>query len=442
MEIEQSSLWREVRAVQQASTSVHNYWTADIHANGLTITALKMLSMDNLQDFTTGFADELIVELVLPRGVYASKIYPYQSNLEITLYKNPLVENSDVGKLDSPRQTERFTAIMFDMGSDIIQANGMAAPTQQALDLSDIIQVKFQLISKAVEQIRSRYAGTIGRYATVEDIIKGILTKESSYVTADGQQMVVNVDMVPADNKTVRTHLPIEQPIRLTDVPGYVQEHFGVYSTGLSVYIHKDRWFVWPTYNTTRFEEAEETITFINVPKNKMPGTERTFRTVGRNTIALVTGQVRFVDNQDKRQLNLGNGARFMSAEKLGKFVTVKDGKATASRGGAVTEVVGTARENGINSVPMSDSGITSNSWNEYSKLAQRQGRFLDITWENCDSTKVYPGVPIKFLYLDGDEIKTLTGLILAAHHYTEVLGEGLLASRHRTNAALSLYVA
>lgn len=421
---------------------MHYYWTVDIHANNLAIRALKFLSRDTVQDFVSGFADEIIIKVALPKGVYQNKILPYQANLEITLYKNPILEGSDVSDLTQVRQTERFEASLLDKGSDVVASPGMNPVSQQGMDLTDIEYVEFQLINKAVNQIRMLSVGTVVRGNTPEETIQGFLYDRTRSVRVDGQVAVSRVDMVKASNQTKRNHISLEHGLRLTDLPGYIQEHVGVYSTGLSHYIQDDIWYVWPTYDTTRFDQSvNPTITFINVPRNKMPGIERTYRQTGRNTVALVTGDVRFSDNQDKRQLNLGNGVRFTDANKITDFVKMGQGRALASRGGSNTEAVSVPRENGLNNVTMSDNPITTNSWKEYSKLAIRQGNFLEIVWENSNPNLLYPGIPVKFIYLDGDEIKTLTGVVLGAHHYVETQGVGALTSRHKTNTALSLFV-
>ena len=71
---------------------------------------------------------------------------------------------------------------------------------------------------------------------------------------------------------------------RLVDIPKYLQEsQRGVFGSGLSSYYRDGYWYIWPSYDTTRFTKEEIRLTIINVPQTRFPGMERTFKYDGNN---------------------------------------------------------------------------------------------------------------------------------------------------------------
>jgi hypothetical protein len=444
MEIEQSSLYREVQAIiASANNPVHSAWVAEVHANGMTYRALKVLSVDMVCDFENNYADEIIVTLALPGGTYAKRIYPFQSNLDVTLYKIPLQEVGD--SLDQERQieSERYTATLLDSGNPIMESNAGSALTEDALNLTNIFTIQFQLVNKALEQLRMISWGQIYRRSTVEDVAKLVLTQGSQMVKVDGVRLPQGVDMIEASNKTQRDHIIIPHGVPVVEVPSYLQAKCGgIYSAGLGYYLQGDYWYLYPCYDVTRFNNAPRTMTIINVPKNKFPDIERTYRKDGSNIVVLATGEVSMKTDNDSLQLNQGNGVRFADASRfMEDFSKTENNSTIISRGSNNNEFMSVGRQNGNNNIRSSENAIHANPYVEYSKLARRQGAFLTMVWENSNPTEIFPGMMIKVLYLDQNDIKEVYGVVLKAHHFVHLKGQGLTASRYRNNTALSIFV-
>jgi hypothetical protein len=281
------------------------------------------------------------------------------------------------------------------------------------------------------------------RRATPEEFIKGFMKAKSMEIVVDSIDMPSKVEMTPPSNTAVREHYDFRHGVKLPDVPHIVQNKLGgIYSTGLGYFLKNGCWYFWGAFDTSRFDKADRTLTIINVPANKLPGSERTYRQNGRNLLVLATGEVRFNDDSEKLQLNEGNGLRAPDASQfMGNWVTVKDNKAVASRGASNNEFVGEQRPNGNNNVQMSPTEATANSYVLSSMLARRMGSHIELVWENSDPKLLIPGMPVRVLYLDGDEIKTLEGLSVMNASYVETVGPGLLSTRHRRNTRLTLFV-
>lgn len=444
MDIEQSSLYREVEAiVTSASKPVHYAWRAEIHVNGMTYSPLKLLSIDVSSDYDSKYADEIIVALAISGGTYAKRIYPFKEQVDITLYRQPLLEVGDSIDPERAIETERYTATLIDTGNPLLEANGLNSPSEEALNLTNIFEISFQLVNKALEQLRMISVGGKYRNATVEDVIKSVLTTESRKVAVENIRLPQGVDMVPASNVRSREHVIIPQGTKLVDVPEYVHRKCGgVYSAGLGYYLQGDFWYVYPCYDTTRFNSALQTLTVINIPTNKLPGIERTYRKDSANLVVLATGEVRFRDDSEVQQLNYGNGVRFANADNfMDGFTTTENNKTVAKRSENNSEFVSVTRKSGNNNVQLSASAINSNPFVEYSKLARRQGSLLSFIWENSLPSLIFPGMVTKVMYLEEDDIKEVFGVVLKAHHYVQTKGQGMTDGRHICRTMLSIFV-
>jgi hypothetical protein len=199
---------------------------------------------------------------------------------------------------------------------------------------------------------------------------------------------------------------------------------------------------VYPCFDVTRFNDTSHKLTIINIPDNHFPGLERTYKLTGDNLVILSTGKVKFRDNSNVAQLNKGNGTRFADATKIfDNFSTTKDNKTVASRGSNNSETIGQARPNGQNFVPLGIKKITANPYIEYSALAARQGSLITMVWENANRSLLYPGMPVKIMYLDNDSIKTLYGVLLNVHSFVHTKEPGMTGIRYIVNTTLGVFV-
>jgi len=444
MELQESSLWREVMSVINSGPNpVHFSWSAVITANGETITPLRVLSVDILTDYELNYGDVIMLEVLISAGTYASMVYPYKANLDIQLFKNPLVEIGDNTDNNALPQSEHYTATLVDTGNPIVEANGFNIMTQKTLDLTAVWKVSFQLVNKALEQIRMISVGGIYRNVTTTDVIQTVLTNESKKIDVEGVRMPVGVDIVEGTNTEVRDHVVIPHGMPLVQLPEYIHRHCGgVYSSGFGYYLQGDYWYVYPCYDTTRFQKTMNTMTIINIPKNKLPNIERTYQERGTSLMVLATGEVKLKDDSEEQQLNHGNGVRFADANNfMSGFTDTVDNKTVVSRGANNSEFISVPRLNGNNNVQLSSNPITANPFMEYSKLARRQGNIVTLTWENSQPSLIYPGMPIKLLYMEDDDVVTVYGILLKAHSFVQTKGQGITDNRHLIQTALSIFI-
>lgn len=445
MDIQDSALYREIATIMTDGVKpVHFAYAAVIHANNADVKALKFIQADFSRDYEMNYTDDIRVKLSIPAGDFWAGIYPYMDNLEITLFKYPLAEVGDAGDANQSVQTERYKAVIADMPNSPLMTNtGANQETRNTLNLKDLAEVEFQLLDRSIYQMRMMEYGNGFRQTTVEKVLRAVMTTESAKVVVDQQRINQGVDMVPANNQEVREHIVIPHGTPLTSVPAWVhQKCGGVYSAGFGYYLQNNHWYIYPCYDPTRANKTAPAMTIINMPKNRFRGVERTYRNDGGNLVILATGDVGFNDRANAMQLNRGNGVRFTDASQLiDNFATIKDGVPIASRGKVNTEVVTTTRPDGLNNAQTSPRKLNANPFVEYSDMAARNGSIFGLVWENSDASLITPGMLVAILYLDGDALTQIYGVVLKAHTYIRMQGQGMTSSRHASDTAISVFV-
>ncbi len=446
MEFEQSGLMLEVNAIMnQGAKPVQFQVNCHIIVNttNTTITPLKVLNVDIERNYLDGYSDNIMLEVSLPTGLYSKQIYPYKNNIDVSLVLTPMMETGDqVDTSDAP-QSETYTATLLDTGSPAMEQNGFNAPTQYNMDLTGQTTVHFQLVNKALDQMRMMDVGQVFRGATVDDAIKTLLTNASQTTTVNGQRTVQGVTMQKSANMQARQHIVIPHGVKLVDAAKYIQKFAGgVYNGGMGCYLQGNQWHVYSAMDTTRFNTSQSTLTVINLPKNKYTNVERTYRVAGGQLVVLATGNVKFRDPSNAKQQNLGNGLRFSDATKfMGNFAQLGDNKALASRGANNNEFIGLKRPSGNNNVHRSDNPINANSLEEYSKLSRAMGSVIQMEWQHSSPLLITPGLPTQIMYLDEDSIQTINGVVVGAHHFMQMIGSNFSSAKYATSTVLSIFV-
>lgn len=444
MALDDSTLMQEVvKITTDGPNPVHYSWRAQIHANGEIIDPLKLLSIDINRDYLDSYGDYILIEVAIGAGTFNFDIFPYKNDLTVTLIREPLGEISEATDLTEDINSQELSATLMDASSAVLEGNSLATQDKEAANLTNILYVKFQLVDLALEQIRMQSVGGIFHATPPGEILRYLLTSISNQVEVDQENKVLGVDLYEPSNTTPVTQAVIPHGTRFTDIADVINaKAAGIYNTGMGFYLQKHLWYIYPLYDLTRFDKALKTITLINIPKDRYPQAERTFRRTQNQLIVMVTGETKHADASESSQLNLGNGIRFVDAGKLlESFATVKDNKATALRVKNVNEFVTQKRDNGLNNVQMSDSRITTNNFVELGKLAARAGSAVQVVWQNSDPGAITPGMPAKYIYLVDDQPVEVTGVVLKAHHYVQTDQPGLTSKRHITNSALLLFI-
>lgn len=445
MEVERSSIQREIDLVfKEGPKPVHYTWNAVLHiGKDYNLPIMKVISVDIEEDYENNIAEAFFVRFLIPGGKYIKRIYPNQNNLEITLIRSPIFEADTANNQKVGIYSERFSVALCDTGNPQFTAQTSVVYDETALDRTVLLEVDFQLINKSFEQLRAIQVGGVFRDCTVEDVLKGVLTKESQTINVDAIKKPKGINMVPASNTAVKTQVVLPHGLSLVALPAYMQKYFGVYSAGMGYFFKNGYWYIYPCYDTKRVSESLKSVKIFILPKQKYPTLNRTYRENGNNTVILVTGEASFQSDSEQQQLNHGVGVRFANADQMmDGFIQTEENKALASRGKNVTEVAFTERPNKKNYTPVDPEVITANPYTRYSAMARRMGGVFAVVWENSLPGKIEPGMMVEVVFIDTNGLlKQATGIILKAHHSVQMYAPGIVEARYVMTTALFIYV-
>ncbi len=447
MELKDSPLWQEIQAIafNNGGPPAPYAWKATIVAGGIEVDPFKVISLDIFRDFRQNFGDEVELEMMIPAGTFAYDIYPYRQDLLISLRREGRQVDSDNPLISPDIEAQQLRATLVDDYSVAVEGMRSSAQSREALNLMEILTVKVQLIDLALENVRLHSVGGLFRDITPADCLKYILTAIANDIELDDENKIKGVEMVESPNSDKYKHIVIPSGTRLPDVPMLLQKKVGgLYPTGMGAYLYRQYWYVFPLYDLTRFDKSVKSLTLINIPTNQMPGVERTYRTTANQVIALVTGDVKHLDRTEAVMQNEGNGVRYLDARRaVDGFADTSEGenKAKVMRADNNNEFMAEGRKNGLNNVTTSGNKITANKFEEMSKLSRRLGSEIQCIWENSEIGAIYPGMPVKFMYIKDDRVRELKGVVLGAQHYVQTHGVGVTESRHRTDSTLHLFV-
>jgi hypothetical protein len=422
---------------------VHFHWTGTLLANGLKIQITKITNIDIERDYRKQYTDHISVDCEIPMGTYLSKIFPYKENLLMTLIKTPVEETGSAIAASQDIENHQMRATIKNANDHQLEGNTPAIQDESTANLTALKTVTFQLLDPAVEQIRMMSVGTVMRSTTPGDAIKFFLTSISQKAKVDATSQIKGVDMVSPDNTQVRDHVILPHGLEFSQVPDWIHRHMGgVYNGGFGYYLQNSIWYVYPQYNINRWQSTPKNLTLINIPKNQMPGADRTYRKTNNQLIVLLTGENKHSDDTEGLQLNHGNGLRFTDSAKIMEgFGITKNNKYTVNRSANNTEFVSNPRATGLNNIQMSRMRITNNQFFESGKVARTLGGHMVVTWEHSEPGALYPGMPVKYVYIANNKVTEVYGVLLGVHHYIGMTSGKLTGGHFVCNSALTLFL-
>lgn len=445
-QIEDSALWADIRSILKSSSKTVRFeYRAMLHTEVSDLVITKLISIDIVRDYVNNIGDSIIINFIMPLGDYKSKLYPYRDNLELSLKRIELEEVGTIQKKNTDAIVERFKAVFIQKSNPNISTTEADMIDAESLNKMDIIEVKLQLLDRSLEPLRIKTVSNVYRQVTAKKLIHSVLAGESLQVTVDGKPAIDGIDLVEPNNQEVKQHVILPQGIHITALPTYLQEKMGgVYSAGIGTYLQtynkKKLWFVYPLFNTKRFDENVDKAIIYSVPKEKLMFSDRTYRKDANILHILATSNKMYKDTAETDYMNFGSGFRIADARSyMKKPVKLSEDGPEGSRVHLNHEVVIADRKDGLNYAPVIGENITSNPFREYSKVLARYVARLDLEWENSDFSLLYPGMPCKYVFLQKEKIIELKGIIVFVHGLISLQGTKGTEATYRSTCSLTI---
>lgn len=450
MALDDTALDDEISGILKGPpTPVFADWTLMlITPDGDEVFPVKLLSIDINRDYLNNYADLTIVDAVFPLGVFQNFLLKNREDLKAELVRFPKAWREEVTEpLPSPDDegpiVYMYRAVLLEEKDFTEVVAGVNNQTQAEMDLRDVIRIEIQLLHPALEEIQKMEIGGIYRDEVPLLVSRYILTHLSDQLELPEEERIWGVDMVEPDNEEEYEHVILPQGTKPWDAPRLIQRDWGgCYNTGIGCYLQDHLWYLWPQFNTKRFDITEKTLTVFNIPPWRYRQVEKTWRLTDRQLIILATGDKDHIDNAHHTQLNEGSGERFTHGDRItAGFGETHDNRFTMERKKNNSEYVAVEKE-GYLMVGVSDHNVSNNSFAHVSQFAPRKGTFVHLTWEYSRHELIYPGMPLKYVFLDNvDELIELEGVVVSAHHYLHDTTPGMTKEAFKCNTGLVLFV-
>lgn len=443
--IEHTPLWADIKDVLESKAKpVRFEYRGMLHTEKEDLPVLKIDNMDLVRDYVNSIGDLVRIEFKMPLGEFMIRLYPFRANLEFTIKRILLTDDTEKKIDNSKIITTRYKAIFLVNENPNYTGSGFENLSTDSLNNKEIVQVKLQLLNRALEPIRIKTVQGVFKQVTQKKLIHALLAGESLKVQVDGKAAIDGIDIVEPDNKEVKNHVIFPSSTGVTSIPSFLQEKMGgVYSCGVGNYLQtygkKMLWFVYPTTNTKRFDTSKDNkVIFYALPEGRFSNIDRTYTTDASILKVLVTGPRKYTDSADIDSMNEGSGFRMTDARAfMKKPVEITPEGPMAKRGNLNTEVATQARKDGLNHAPLVQG--SSNPFKEYSKVNARNTSRIDVTWENCDTELLYPGMPCKYIFLDQGKAVELRGTVAFVHGVTQLQGNGMAGKTYLSNCIVTL---
>ncbi len=449
-DIQKTTLALEVqKVIRDGNKPVFNRWELQIHANGKTYKPYFIDSVSSFRDYSNHYHEELTVTAVFNTADAVHGIMPYNNKLTATLRKVPIAgAYSAMLSQSSSIKGQQYNAYLYNNKSVLVESNQSGMSHATSAEKLSMTSLEIQLVDKVVEKLRAHTFSTIVKSCTGMDVVATILDSVTRSVAKAEGVTFVGVDPAPGYNTKTVNHivLPTSTPLiginnSLPRIANAAQG--GIYPQGLAYHYQDNIWYLFPPFSTDRYQKSDKTLTIINVPADKFPGIERTYRTTSTQTVVLSTGDAKHHDMSIQAQANQGNGVRFIDASKvMNNYVSVKDGEATFNGSQNLNEFMVKPRDNGTDMIAGgSNGGITIGYSNEYAKLMSRTGNYVQLTWENANISLIYPGMPVRFMYMIKDLPYEIYGSVASVQSLDRPINADLNNRVFSTNAVVTIYI-
>lgn len=438
-EIEETPLWADIRdIVNSGRKPVRFEYRGMLHTEKEDIAVLKVMAFDVLRDYANNIGDHLQIEFKMPLGEYVARLYPFRTNLEFTIKRIDLQEQTTSRQKNTIITTERYKAVFLPSDNPVVAGTELELNDTESLNKVDIVNVKLQLLNRSLEPLRVKTVSGVYRKTTHKKLIHSVLGGESNKVLVDGKSSIDGIDIVEPDNTEQHEHIVLPDGMHITSIPTFLQEKMkGVYNAGIGTYLqqynNQKLWFVYPVFNTKRFDTATEKAIIYAVPQGKMPGIDRSYRKDAGVLYIVATAAKKYQDSADTDFMNKGSGFRMADARSFMKkpVVLTEDGP-VAERARLNHETVSESRKDGLNYAPVSSDGVSGNPYVEYSKVLSRAVARVDFVWENSDYELLYPGMPCKYVFMDKNKPVELKGIIVFVHALVSLQGQGISGNSYK----------
>jgi len=388
---------------------------------GYKFSPLWVSSLDIHQDFLASYMDAIQITFPLKYTDYEALLMNMQDlECTITLYS---VDNEKGKELyNFPPIIIKAKAIMDEQTDPVKMQNANLFNTN--LDKPDspsqalqMFSYKMHLIEADAFDLRHKQINCMTTGVTVEDMLRFVCY----------QFDIEKVKIIPPDNPQTYANFVIPPVKGMSDVFSYIQNRYGVYSSGISWYFTQETMYIYPTYNTDLEKNtADGILRIINVPKEAYSGIDH-YHCFIDDDLWIVSNS-----NKDMKSLNTvgeeNNGSCRMSlnSDNMTDGFSSMGTDGTVSMSSDQVTVIQMANKKGSmnsKSQNVKFDGTRSNIYVSTTEMAMYNGSVMNVGWVNSIPRAILPGQIVKYCYDDnGDIFSSKKGRVLKTSYSSHEL--------------------
>lgn len=424
--------------IQEIPQNVSYTYLVDIVIDGDIYTPESLVEINQERNFVVHYSQNTTLRLRMNQQLYNSIVYPNRDRLELVVKRMQIGEVDDKTTANAVVSSQRYVATLQSIEDPNMQ--GYVSVDDDKV-LNDYV---FSIREKVVDMLRATQIGGAFSATPNLDIARALLTVESKKLKVDKSEAIIGVTVHPTDIQKHPKQIVMSHDVKLLDIVDYLQMfQGGIYNQGSGLHYHgpSRSWFIYPLYNTTRYQSSKFPVDIIMVRPNQMTGVERTYRIKDGRLFIAATSGMRQSDPQEIAFLNLGNGVRYLKAtETFSHPVDVEANRATTRVNDITAQVKIKDRRDKVQVAPFSNDVVTDNIANQLSLMAGRSGQVLHIPWENADPDLILPGQPCRVLVPGPKGNIEMFGTVLGVQSHIRLNQPGMTGVRYKTDSALLIF--
>ena len=432
MSIRDETTYEELLALlNEPAKDVNKTPTVRIYVGEDTLPILNFIQETIYHDFESMFSGDHHITVQVSPSVH-KHLVTNQNNIRVELIKTqstiqgtPAEAGMSVGRYHN--------AVMLNAVNPALMAQANTVADANAQEIGAMVDVTFQLMDEYVSDYRLTEVGGILHSATVSDALRYYLGDHPS---------ILGVDVVQPNNDRVYDHIVIPVGTRLTKLPRYLQNNYGIYSSGLGWHLRNERCYTYPLLNHTDFDKKKNTLTILTIPESEIPSMDRTYLVRAGQLFVFSTGEVKHVDAAETVGHNIGTGIRFSRASDLmDRMVNTTSNVSTMSVEENTHVFSFNERPDGKKNIRFTDGRFTDNPWKDMSAIAKGLITGMVLNWDNADPDLLYPGMQVKVMYKDKGTIESVQGVLTSLKVVTRPRTRAITDNNYTTTCVLGVNV-
>ena len=413
LDIREHLLYEDIRKV----TSVENdhlfrHRDVIIHCEGEDVKPLFVVSIDVIRDYAEDYMTKYFVELLLIDNDLIQLIYPSRGTLEAT------ITNFDNGK----QITTRYKMMITRSNNITGDVNEISKFTSVGSGTMELSVVRFQLIELAVEPITLLSVGGVFKSNSRLDLIHHLIKNNVDKVNVDGRKIIDEISIDEMNNTDTINQMVIPHMIDLLALPRFIQSKAGgCYKGGIGSFIqryqNKMKWFIYPTYDLTRFDKANSKLIVYVIDNTYNTLWESSYLEDGGTTMIVANGSSMDTNALHGRDVNKKYGIRVVDESSVNKGpYKVTETDITGQKRGIYKEVAHKAKPDGLHQIANPHPTITSNESAAKESVLFETGVQMTLEWKNSKYELLRPGMKMRIYRESFGKVEILDGVLLGSH--------------------------